>query len=79
MLLHLSLLLALPGAAASYATLFDAFGQQGNDTQKCSGASLVATKGALCVWGICGGGAGVVNRTVWLRKSTDWGYSAAIG
>ena len=27
------------------------------------------------MWGICGGGAGVVNRTVWLRRSTDWGAS----
>ena len=55
------------------APLLDAFGKPGDDAQKCSGAQVVATKSALCVWGICGGGAGVVNRTVWLRKSTDWG------
>lgn len=72
------LLLALvcsAGGAAAYAPIFDAFGEPGGDEQKCSGAQLVVTKTALCVWGICGGGAGVVNRSVWLRKSTDWGVT----
>ena len=68
-------LMALLGSGATYAPLFDAFGRPGGDKQKCTGAQLVVTKTALCVWGICGGGAGVVNRTVWLRKSMDWGVS----
>ena len=71
--LLLALTLAAPSAA--YAPLFDAFGQPGGDEQKCSGAQIVRTRTALLVWGTCGGGAGVANRTVWLRKSADWGAS----
>ena len=74
-MLHTLLVLALGRPAGAEAPLFDAFGQPGGDEQKCSGAQVVRTGGALCVWGICGGGAGVVNRTVWLRRSTDWGAS----
>ena len=70
-----ALLLALVGSSAAYAPLFDAFGQPGGDDQKCSGAQIVRTQSSLLVWGTCGGGAGVQNRTVWLRKSTDWGES----
>jgi hypothetical protein len=62
-------------SASAYPPLFDAFGAPGGDEQKCTGAQTVATKTALCVWGICGGGAGVVNRSVWLRRSTDWGLT----
>ena len=71
------LLLALVSSSSSagYAPLVDLFGQPGGEEQKCSGAQMVRTNSSLLVWGICGGGAGVKNRTVWLRKSTDWGVS----
>lgn len=69
---------AIPSLLASdttrpYPPLFDAFGAPGNDTLKCSGAQIVCTNSSLLVWGICGGGAGLANRSVYLRRSTDWG------
>ena len=53
--------------------LFDLFGAPGGEEQKCTGAQIVKTRTALLVWGQCGGGAGVANRSVWLRRSTNWG------
>ena len=53
--------------------LFDLFGAPGGEEQKCTGAQIVKTRTELLVWGQCGGGAGVANRSVWLRRSTNWG------
>jgi hypothetical protein len=58
-----------------YAPLFDLFGRPGGEEQKCSGAQIVRTSKALLAWGICGGGAGVINRTIWLRRSSDFGVT----
>ena len=63
------LLCAQLGASDAYAPLFDVFGQPVAEDKKRTGAQIVKTKTALLVWGQCGGGAGVANRSVWLRKS----------
>lgn len=44
-------LLALVATGATYALLFDAYGQPGGDEAKCSGAQILRTRTALLVWG----------------------------
>ena len=70
-----SALLLIRSSARASSPLVDLFGQPGGDERKCSGAQIVRTNSSLLVWDICGAGAGVANRTVWLRRSTDWGVT----